>query len=98
MYRPLRRISVTHPYVTIQIRVSTLSNMHENPNWIIVSQEAAANIGYQALIPAVILTALALVTVALRWYSRAKVSGTYGIEDVAVTLALVSLPVRYLAL
>lgn len=63
--------------------------MHENPNWIIVSQKAAADIGYEALIPAVVLTALALITVALRWYSRAKLSGTYGVEDVVVTLALV---------
>lgn len=63
--------------------------MHQNPSWIIVSQEAAADIGYEALIPAVVLTALALVTVAFRWYSRVKLSGTYGVEDVVITLALV---------
>ncbi|KAL5394405.1 hypothetical protein PMIN06_001580 [Paraphaeosphaeria minitans] len=31
----------------------------------------------------------AKIIVALRWYSRAKLSGTHGIEDMAVTLALV---------
>jgi hypothetical protein len=63
--------------------------MHENPSWIIVSQKAAADIGCEALIPAVVLTALAGVTVGWRWYSRVKLSGTYGVEDVVVTLALV---------
>lgn len=63
--------------------------MHEHPSWAVVSQKAAADIGYEALIPAVVLTALALVTVALRWYSRVKLSGTYGVEDVVVTLAVV---------
>jgi hypothetical protein len=48
--------------------------MHEDPSWIIVSQKAAADIGYEALIPAVVLTALA---------------GTYGGEDVLTTVALV---------
>ncbi|KAJ4346439.1 uncharacterized protein N0V89_010368 [Didymosphaeria variabile] len=63
--------------------------MHENPSWIIVSKKATADIGYEALIPAVVLTALALLTIILRWYSRAKLSGVYGVEDVIVTLALI---------
>jgi hypothetical protein len=63
--------------------------MHEDPSWIIVSQKAAADIGYEALIPAVVLTALAGTTVGWRWYSRVKLSGTYGGEDVLTTVALV---------
>lgn len=63
--------------------------MRKNPSWIIVSQKAAADISFQALIPAVVLTALAFLTVGLRWWSRVRFSGGWGVEDVLVTFALV---------
>ena len=66
------------------------TNMHENPSWVKVSQQAGADIGHQALIPVLILTVLALVMVVLRWFSRVRLSCVYGVEDVVVTLALVS--------
>ncbi|KAF1964300.1 hypothetical protein BU23DRAFT_547697 [Bimuria novae-zelandiae CBS 107.79] len=63
--------------------------MHAKTSWITVSQKAAAGISYEALVPAVVLTALAILTVGLRWYSRMRLSGVYGVEDVVVTLALI---------
>lgn len=64
--------------------------MRENPSWIIVSQKAAADISTQALIPAVVLTCFSTATVGLRWWSRVRISGLWGVEDVVVTVALVS--------
>lgn len=67
--------------------------MRENPSWIVVSQNAAADIGVQALVPAVILTTMAMATVGLRWWSRVKMSGLWGVEDGVVTGAVVCLVV-----
>jgi len=59
------------------------------PSWIALSSEAVANISYSALIPAIVFTTLALVTVVLRLYSRARFSRKIGAEDILVTAALV---------
>ena len=67
--------------------------MRENPSWIVVSQNAAADIGMQALVPAVVLTAMAVAMVGLRWWSRVKMSGLWGVEDGVVTGAVVCIVV-----
>lgn len=65
--------------------------MHTHaPSWMVVSSEVAADISYQALIPAIIFTLLALAAVALRLYSRACLTRSVGLEDYLVTTAMVS--------
>lgn len=59
------------------------------PGWIVISKLVAADIGLMALIPAVLLTALAFTTVVLRLYSRACLSKKIMIEDYLVVTSLV---------
>lgn len=62
-----------------------------SPSWFVLSSKATADIRYEALIPAVTFSALAILVVVLRWYSRVySTAGSIGTEDYLVTLALVS--------
>lgn len=62
-----------------------------SPSWFVLSSKATADISYEALLPTVILTALASVMVVLRWCSRVcSRSITIGPEDYCVTAAMVS--------
>ncbi|PVI04294.1 hypothetical protein DM02DRAFT_518948 [Periconia macrospinosa] len=63
--------------------------LNHAPNWIIISKLVAADVGMMALIPAVLLTALAFVTVALRLYSRTFLSKNVKLEDYFVMASLV---------
>ncbi|KAF1829235.1 hypothetical protein BDW02DRAFT_177731 [Decorospora gaudefroyi] len=65
--------------------------MHGNsPSWFILRSKATANIRYEALVPAVIFTALAFLMVGLRWCSRiCSRSASVGLEDYLITVALV---------
>jgi hypothetical protein len=64
--------------------------MH-SPSWFMFSSKATAHIRFDALIPAIVITGLALVVVGLRWYSRAVAkTGKVGMEDWIVTVAMVS--------
>ncbi|KAL6173624.1 hypothetical protein ACJQWK_01164 [Exserohilum turcicum] len=61
-----------------------------SPSWFVLSSKATADISYEALLPTVILTALASVMVVLRWCSRVcSRSITIGPEDYCVTAAMV---------
>ncbi|KAF2826620.1 hypothetical protein CC86DRAFT_292356 [Ophiobolus disseminans] len=73
--------------------------MHtHSPSWFMLSSQATAHIHYDALLPAVLCTALALVIVGLRWYSRMMSrKGSVGTEDWMVTLAML-LSVAFTAL
>ncbi|KAL6704524.1 hypothetical protein ACN47E_008153 [Coniothyrium glycines] len=64
--------------------------MHKHsPSWFILSAEATADIGCQALIPAVITTATAMMAVALRWISRlCSRSNHVRLEDCLITAAM----------
>jgi len=64
--------------------------MHsESPSWFVLSQNATANLGLTALLPALILTIFALLVMLLRWYSKIRLMpGTWHFEDVLFTLAL----------
>jgi hypothetical protein len=69
-----------------------LSDMYNhNPGWFFVSSKATADIGYQALVPAIIFTALALVAVLLRLYTRTYLVRRVGLEDVFLVIAVVRL-------
>lgn len=58
---------------------------------------AAKDIGWQALGPAIACTALATIIVAIRWYTRLKLSCSHGLDDFVITLSLVrTRPVRSL--
>lgn len=69
--------------------------MHNHsPSWFVLSSEATADIRFEALIPAVLLTALATCIITLRWYSRlCATSSGIQIEDSLVTIALVCIGV-----
>lgn len=61
-----------------------------SPSWFVLSQKATADLQHSALIPALVLTVLALITVVLRWYSRVRLApGTWHTEDFVITGALV---------
>ncbi|KAH7413936.1 hypothetical protein DE146DRAFT_783683 [Phaeosphaeria sp. MPI-PUGE-AT-0046c] len=64
--------------------------MHlHSPSWFVLSTSATAHIALNALIPATICTALALVTVYARWYSRIVCRpGHVGAEDWCVSVAM----------
>ena len=51
----------------------------------------AIDIGWEALGPAIACTALATLTVALRWYTRCKIVRCVGTDDIIVLLSLVGL-------
>lgn len=62
----------------------------ESPSWFVLSQNATANLGLTALLPALILTTFALLVVLLRWYSKIHLRpGTWHFEDILFTFALV---------
>lgn len=67
----------------------TTDMFNHAPGWIVISKLVAADIGLMALIPAVLLTALAFITVVLRLYSRACLSKKTMIEDYLVMISLV---------
>jgi hypothetical protein len=60
-----------------------------SPSWLVVSSEATADIGYSALGSAVAFTVLALVSVIMRWYTRAFLIRQVRVDDLLITLALV---------
>lgn len=64
--------------------------MHtESPSWFVLSQNATANLGLTALLPALVLTIFALLVVLLRWYSKIRLMpGTWHFEDVLFTFTL----------
>ncbi|KAF2705774.1 hypothetical protein K504DRAFT_448229 [Pleomassaria siparia CBS 279.74] len=63
--------------------------MHtHSPSWLVVSTKAAADIGYPALVPAVLFTILAFFVVTLRWYTRVFLIRRVEKEDVLLTIAL----------
>lgn len=64
----------------------------KSPSWFVLSQNATANLGLSALLPALVLTILALLVMILRWYSKIRLRpGTWHFEDVLFTLALVGI-------
>jgi hypothetical protein len=65
--------------------------MHKHsPSWYLLSLEATVDIGYDALVPAVVFTALALCMVLGRWYSRVCcMPRNVGWEDWCVSVAMV---------
>jgi hypothetical protein len=55
-----------------------------------LSSAATAHIGYDALVPAVLVTGLAGLMVAARWYSRIVCRPRHvGLEDYLVSIAMV---------
>jgi hypothetical protein len=63
---------------------------HHSPTWYLLSSQATAHIGYDALVPAVVFTVLALCMVLARWYSRVCcMPRTVGTEDWCVSIAMV---------
>jgi hypothetical protein len=70
-----------------------MEKMHDHsPSWFVLRSKATADIGYEALVPPVIFTALAALMVALRWCSRICArSAKIELEDYFVTAALVSI-------
>ncbi|KAF1918624.1 hypothetical protein BDU57DRAFT_116496 [Ampelomyces quisqualis] len=63
---------------------------HHSPSWYILSPAATAHISYDALIPAAMLTSLAICLVALRWYSRIKCRpGHVACEDWFISVAMI---------
>jgi hypothetical protein len=73
--------------------ISYMEKMHDHsPSWFVLRSKATADIGYEALVPPVIFTALAALMVALRWCSRICArSAKIELEDYFVTAALVSI-------
>lgn len=66
----------------------------QSPSWFVIRSKATADIGYDALVPTVIFTALALVMVILRLCSRTCSNPSrIGLEDYFITAALVSVSV-----
>ncbi|EUC41040.1 hypothetical protein COCMIDRAFT_30116 [Bipolaris oryzae ATCC 44560] len=61
----------------------------QSPSWFVIRSKATADIGYDALIPTVVFTALALVMVILRLCSRTCSNPSrIGLEDYFVTAAV----------
>jgi hypothetical protein len=57
-----------------------------------LSSAATAHIRYDALVPAVLFTGLAVCMVLLRWYSRVVCRpGHVGVEDILISIAMVNL-------
>ncbi|KAJ5060826.1 hypothetical protein J3E74DRAFT_268950 [Bipolaris maydis] len=66
----------------------------QSPSWFVIRSKATADIGYDALVPTVIFTALAFVMVILRLCSRTcSNTNRIGLEDYFITAALVSVTV-----
>jgi hypothetical protein len=64
--------------------------LSKSPSWFVLGQNATANLGLTALLPALVLTIFALLVVLLRWYSKICLRpGTWHFDDVLFTLALV---------
>ncbi|KAF2646868.1 hypothetical protein P280DRAFT_387957 [Massarina eburnea CBS 473.64] len=63
--------------------------LNHAPSWIDLSQLVTADVGYKALVPAIVVTGLASFTVALRLYSRSRLSRNLQIEDYFIGLALI---------
>lgn len=61
----------------------------QSPSWFVIRSKATADIGYNALVPTVIFTALALVMVILRLCSRTCSNPSrVGLEDYFITVAV----------
>ncbi|EMD92293.1 hypothetical protein COCC4DRAFT_48204 [Bipolaris maydis ATCC 48331] len=61
----------------------------QSPSWFVIRSKATADIGYDALVPTVIFTALAFVMVILRLCSRTcSNTNRIGLEDYFITAAL----------
>jgi hypothetical protein len=54
------------------------------------AQFGAGDVGWCALIPSIIFTALATAVVALRWYTRCRIVHHVGLDDYFILLPLVS--------
>lgn len=84
------------PHICYSSYISTSTDykvimQSRSPSWFVLSSKATADIRHEALIPAVVFTALAVFMVILRWYSRLYfTSGSIRTEDYLVTAALVS--------
>ncbi|KAJ6197963.1 hypothetical protein J3E72DRAFT_438708 [Bipolaris maydis] len=66
----------------------------QSPSWFVIRSKATADIGYDALVPTVIFTALAFVMVILRLCSRTcSNTNRIGLEDYFITAALVSIDI-----
>jgi hypothetical protein len=64
--------------------------LNHSPSWFMLSSKITTDISYDALIPAVVFTVLALCVVALRWYSRLVLKPrSISLEDYFVTAAMV---------
>jgi hypothetical protein len=64
--------------------------MHTHaPSWIIFSTKATADVGNQALIPAVVFTALALIALIMRWYIRVFMIRRVDLGDVLLATSMV---------
>ncbi|KAF2113783.1 hypothetical protein BDV96DRAFT_523333 [Lophiotrema nucula] len=59
------------------------------PGWTVISTKAPADIGNHALGPAIAFSALALVSIVLRWYTRAFITRRVGTEDLLITAAMI---------
>lgn len=64
---------------------------HHSPSWYILSSQATAHIRLDALVSAIVFTALAFCMVLLRWFSRLVCRpGHVALEDYLISIAVVS--------
>jgi hypothetical protein len=63
---------------------------HHSPSWFVLSAAATAHLRIDTLVPAVLVTGLAVCMVFLRWYSRIVCRpGHVGLKDYLVSIAMV---------